>query len=1455
MKLLSEAILSRFVTSSDWAEASVVYIHGAGITDCTLVDCPATFFEASIIHLAGNQLSDAMCSIWKTFPSAWWVDLSHNSITSFASADAPAALGFLDLTGNTFSMAELANLASSHILRINITSSSSLSDICELCTVLPLAWCCNDEFITGADRRKARQVTGDQAVTRSMQRNWRPMRSCARESVLLTVSHHLAHADSITDTWKLDILLEDYLCNALVFNAFASSVSNENNSSVKRVRALPLPPALPALFCLEHRQRLDLSVLLTASILFELPDHLFSDACALLLPGCPRGLVALPAFARTALVSLLRRISRKEQQDLLAYNRLRRKSSTGAPLQHGVCSYEGPEGFAHLQAIKAFLADSSEPSDTCPLPVTPFSELEQEILAKLPDCPTRLSASADGSSNRYTPWVAFTARHAVFLLSKCPACPRLTGPATSISEQDAYLRLLPILTAAEMSLADLDIATSGPAVDGRDIKNMARIAGVSKPGPGASKHAQQLSAAMEALGPGFLPFGLGLPKGGMGSLRWKNEDFQLPRDYPRPWVMQAEEAAEAAGNQKAFFLTEEEPSGRAGPTVRAEVYRLDVNTSEAALAVPLNPFDMTVRNGASPTHAPAPWSPSLTRSPAASPVPVKRAVSTDDHTPIDADAFPAQFRPHSRSSSDLRMVYPPPMLALSRPASQGSMAKSLHSKPSTAPAPLGRDRDRDRDGDGIDMDDSTVAQRSMSVVSISLPSVDRDRCSSPAEDPHLMLTQRTATPEPERAPSRSAMLPPLQIGETRSRLLMDERSSVTSEDEDIAALADSLALISKAIETHDPQPAPLSVPRPASAPSPIRAYTADTLWAANFLLAPADAVQTYNARFRDLNLTGDPASDMSSYWRSMAEPPVVLLGQQSPYAKRLAQATLLQATIPSVQPAVHAQSIEHRPPSPSPPHHHHPPAVQQHHHHQQDDAISIDDSILSESARAARLSASKESSSLTHHHKHHAVSLLGNQTSKRNKKLLMPVQQLKRTQQLSAADRLTAADRDHLQAAGQQLMRSMGTLRNMRELDNFNQHIPRSSASKLLPVMRIVPSSSSMKHLVPAAAGAVGDDTAQHRVPETVHRSAADADYDMAEDQEGSGVFLTGTGAVHEHDDMDALTMDTEDEHQGPVQLGATPFIGRQPPPAMLMHPWTPAEQMRMEHGYEHIYSLRDWEEPAAVTHSGAHLVPAFHPLLPKTVYAVDQAHSHSALNACASAPAAPARAVPHHQPMPVTPTLITPAPAAATYNTAVYTSSIPAPAPMPLSSVDTNLQVIRSNKFLQKHLLLQVRLQRPAPAPVASPSSSIGREDEDMVSMSSSMSASVERSSLIYEAYQSQIQSGSPDLPTPSLLMEHSLTQSRHISSSKKTKSKLMMPVSPLPAGPAALPSPSSHHHHSQPQAQGIMLQPSSKHHRAATHKLSLNRSFRMKLPSLHRGAPSDLLLVASFAAGSTTL
>ena len=592
MKILNRTTFVKYVANSsstdDYKEIYVLFVkanESYELINCYLLESNEKSSTKEVIvpllenissvYLSRNLISESALEIlWKQFPAIWWVDLSYNAVESLA-IQLPLALGLLNLSGNKIDIeANLSYLSSLHILRLHLNipedmlSAFDMSETAFVAIKLPNVWVINDDYITKADKMKSKSM--DTRIDIVVAIALPSEKQCEDDSVItdnitnqvsssndigLSCTHVFANIHSsnlmraiqecplegiVEDEYRLDILLEDYYQQAAYFNHFAENNNMSHHSQHGRIKYMPIVD-LYSLVKLPHRLRLDLTAVLTISLLMPIPKSLLRDALVIQLSNYIsladiEFFIKLPKFVKTALVSILRRISKKEKDDLGYYGHLKTKSIVDKDLKKKQiefvqCSslilpqlhYMSCEGFYFLRAIKAYLdapldyskmktnASSSEilPSSKD----DEFTALELEILDKLPDIPNSACLSYqkkdDIPAMKSMDWVSFAARHTVLILTKSPSCPPLTRVQRSKAKQDLYIDLLPLLRAASMTLSDLDIHTYGPEKDGRILSNRTKMLGIRRPINDRSKD-KRLGDDIDYLGARMLPFGAGI---------------------------------------------------------------------------------------------------------------------------------------------------------------------------------------------------------------------------------------------------------------------------------------------------------------------------------------------------------------------------------------------------------------------------------------------------------------------------------------------------------------------------------------------------------------------------------------------------------------------------------------------------------------------------------------------------------------------------------------------------------------------------------------------------------------------------------------------------------------------------------------------------------------------------------------------------------------------------------
>lgn len=590
-RVMPESFFRKYVPDNDFRTALVCNFPNLEITNLARDDESreaSPFTKCCMMLLSGNLLDEnGIEQIWVDFPSIWWVYLSMNKVAQLERVFFPMALGVLDLSLNPLHIEDFHNLASCHILRLYLSNNSiGRNNIAldadwdvQLAVTknLPFVWVLNDLFIPYTNRRFFASNHGKPAFSdETKDSGWTSLQVNDRQGSILQAMHHLERTDAVSDIVRLDILLEDYMQESLIWYNYSTKLDRANNCGIKvpTKRRKGYLSNLNSILFVPHRARLDLSVLLTNAVMFDIPHALLLDSATILLgqhvsTADIEALVTLPSFALSAVVSLLRRISKQEVIDtdeghesrLLT---LRINPATTLKYQSDfIASYDGHHGFQFLRDAQRYIhfrfsttggSTSSQRNVHDPHYVAPYTELEREILAYLPDTPTKWCGYGDKiptnekeATKMRQKWLSFSARHSVFLLNKAPSCPPLNGICRSTKEQDYYLRLLPLLQAANMTLVDLDIVTRGPQADGRALSDAMKAANLhsnsikgktteetTNTDCDMSEQRKRLIQGLDILQGKVLPFGMGLPRASVQSLRWQISD-DLVRNYDKPW--------------------------------------------------------------------------------------------------------------------------------------------------------------------------------------------------------------------------------------------------------------------------------------------------------------------------------------------------------------------------------------------------------------------------------------------------------------------------------------------------------------------------------------------------------------------------------------------------------------------------------------------------------------------------------------------------------------------------------------------------------------------------------------------------------------------------------------------------------------------------------------------------------------------------------------------------------
>lgn len=199
--------------------------------------------QCTLIDLSNNGFSN-INDIWTRFPNAWWVSLASNCITNIQPwlLLIPQSLSLLDLRDNLIcTKQDLAVLSSSYILQLNILDTKVYSDILssygyhendnnddkmkaifqtrlELIKLLPNIWIINEDFISYNERKYINDNNNDNN-NNNMSIHF-SKRLSDRQLNMLRAIQNIPQSGQLSDSMKLEIILEDYLEHARIFNKY-----------------------------------------------------------------------------------------------------------------------------------------------------------------------------------------------------------------------------------------------------------------------------------------------------------------------------------------------------------------------------------------------------------------------------------------------------------------------------------------------------------------------------------------------------------------------------------------------------------------------------------------------------------------------------------------------------------------------------------------------------------------------------------------------------------------------------------------------------------------------------------------------------------------------------------------------------------------------------------------------------------------------------------------------------------------------------------------------------------------------------------------------------------------------------------------------------------------------------------------------------------------------------------
>ena len=387
-----------------------------------------------------------MTAIVESEPSLWWIGAEELSTLH----PPPLVLGVLDASSlDPFNPRErdlLVSLGNTIILRAYTNHGMSTQALTEL---LPRAFSINGEFLpTDLSFQREREgcsVSFYQPSSNLSQRGMDVLRALQEEALTAEAADEL----------KLDLILEDYLDQAACVA-----------SHLPRRKAILPTVNIASILRMSASRRLDLCVLLTASIIVYIPRTVLMETMLVLFfehfnEKQASDLLDLEDCLKTALVSVIHRNLRKEVEPFVTM-----KKSGDERVESG---YPRKGGFPYRQ-LEPFFAFMHSPlaqsADVRGFGGDTLTQEQQSLLNKLPSSPTKLfflnAISVEGKAP-YDSWVSLVCRHAVFLLMKASTCPSLVHPQICLMDQKHYNELQHLLSLAALTYEDMNVI----ARDGR----------------------------------------------------------------------------------------------------------------------------------------------------------------------------------------------------------------------------------------------------------------------------------------------------------------------------------------------------------------------------------------------------------------------------------------------------------------------------------------------------------------------------------------------------------------------------------------------------------------------------------------------------------------------------------------------------------------------------------------------------------------------------------------------------------------------------------------------------------------------------------------------------------------------------------------------------------------------------------------------------------------------------
>jgi hypothetical protein len=575
----------------------------------------------SLVDASHNNLKSIDVVWFKLCPSAWWIDASFNQITEINMELLPYAMGSLNLSSNCLSLKNLCALRSTYILRLKLLGGSDAN--CSILSNLnptsyrPTAinllintWVLDDKFISHMERvasSKYSSNTDDDfnqetplLANDHIRQQWGTRIASEREISIMRLVQCIPLDGASSDHCRLEVLLEDYLEEARLIATF-----NRSHLSCGKTKMSSTSVNMLQLLSVPHKIRLDLSVLLTASVLFTLPKQLLKDTLVQLLsPHIPLADIpcycSLPSFVNTAVVSVIRRICRKELQELTEMHTIPSKPTCKDFPKHtneylsGLFysdqsedpvppTYIGSLGFNHLLPFKRYMERPiSEGIHNTLGPAVPseiaFSSLELEILNNLPDVPCVCFPTSSNESD--IKWLGVAARHTILLMSTAPGFPCFTRTLRNKVDQGLCDQLAPILEAARIGIPEAELEQAGAEFDIRS----------------------------SLTGDRGLRFGTGIPTGKPEELFWRKNSMQGVIRKKSQKVLELETANFSPGSTEDWtpvklpstahlirppsFNLGHQSEDELGPLLRSVSVRDDLSISERQSSAQIKAIDV-----------------------------------------------------------------------------------------------------------------------------------------------------------------------------------------------------------------------------------------------------------------------------------------------------------------------------------------------------------------------------------------------------------------------------------------------------------------------------------------------------------------------------------------------------------------------------------------------------------------------------------------------------------------------------------------------------------------------------------------------------------------------------------------------------------------------------------------------------------------------------------------------